>query len=815
MAVRRGWLARVRAGLGLAVLLLAGACHRGSPSIGTRAVVVGIDGADWKVIDALAVEGGMPNLARLRAQGVWGRIETLPDVALSPVIWTSVATGKLPSKHGVTWFLVDRPDGSRVPVRSYNRKTKALWNILAEANRTAAVVGWWATYPAEEIGDGVVVSDALGYHGFGRTAREDEARGKTHPPALLGRLAPLVPPQQAVSAEFAGRFIHMSPQEFDAAMFTPARYPAPDPANPIHLFQQYAVTAQGYTAIAEELLASRRDDLLLLYFEQVDSHSHLFMKYAAPRLPWIAEEEFARYRDIVAEWYRYQDELLGRILQRIDLDETAVFVLSDHGFKSGERRIRSEATVDIRRAHLDHETHGIFIAAGPHVRRGVEIEGASVLDVTPTLLAYLGLPVARDMDGKVLEQTFDPSFLREHPVRYAGSYEAEAAERVTEGREDFDEEELARTEKALRSLGYMGGGSEPVPGGGADDGSAERPAADAGGQSSPEIHNNLGRLHLREGRPDEARQEFERALALDPANADALLNLGSLERLEGRIGRAEHYVKRALQVNPNSVAAVCQLAELARDRDDLAQSIRLYGEALRIDDSQPFVFLGLGDSLQRAGRYAEAERAFRSVLELDPDSFEASYNLGVTYLNQGRLDEAQGWFDKALALSPTHPAAASAHNNLGDIWLRRGDRARAVAAFEQAVRASPRHLESRYNLAVQLLQDRKAKEAIPLLESAAALAPDHEQVAAALGMAYLLDGRNEDAYRSFLLVRRLYPRNWVAPLGLALLHAGAGDAAQARQLLDEALRLGGDAARAEAKSYPILAGLLGDPGRGK
>ena len=65
-----------------------------------------------------------------------------------------------------------------------------------------------------------------------------------------------------------------------------------NPDNPIHLFQMYAATAQGYTAIAEELLASRPFDLFMMYFEQVDSFSHLFMKYAPPKLAWIDEGEF-------------------------------------------------------------------------------------------------------------------------------------------------------------------------------------------------------------------------------------------------------------------------------------------------------------------------------------------------------------------------------------------------------------------------------------------------------------------------------------------------------------------------------------------
>ena len=268
---------------------------------GTRAVVIGIDGADWKIIEALAAEGEMPNLMALRERGSWGPIETLNDIPLSPVIWTSVATGKTPAKHGVAWFMVDRPDGSRVPVRSFNRKTRAIWNILGDNGRRPTVLGWWATFPAEEVGKGAIISDALGFHGFGSTARGGDDREKTYPSSLFEPSFARIPAEQQIPAEFVQRFVKISAEEYRDEMFDPGRFPQHDPFNPIHLFQQYAVTAQGYTAIAEDLLANRPYDLFMVYFEQVDSFSHLFMKYAPPKLEWVPEKGFARYSDIVSE----------------------------------------------------------------------------------------------------------------------------------------------------------------------------------------------------------------------------------------------------------------------------------------------------------------------------------------------------------------------------------------------------------------------------------------------------------------------------------------------------------------------------------
>ena len=798
-----------------AILSVAG-CGRDdgiARDLGTRAVVIGIDGADWKVIDQLIAEGGMPHFAALRERSAWGQIETLHDIALSPVIWTSVATGKTAVKHGITWFMVDQPDGTRVPIRSHNRKVKAIWNILAEHDRKPMALGWWATFPAEDVGEGAMVSDALGFHGFGATARDGDDLKKTHPPELFARLDPLVPPEQQLHHDFVNRFVDISADDYRAEMFDPARYPERNPKNPIHLFQQYATTAQGYTAISEELLANRDYDLFMVYFEQVDSFSHLFMKYDEPRLPWIENDRaFERYRGVVREWYRYQDEILGRLLAEIDLDDTAVFILSDHGFKSGDRRIRSQSTVDARRAHLDHETHGIFLAAGPHIRSGVEIEGASVLDLTPTLLHYLGFPVAKDMDGKVLADVFDERFAKKNPIRYITTYEgtgASAETRTAETAGDHDAAEAEKNLAALRSLGYVG----DLPAA-ADVAEAPAPGAEGGtttptdGESSPEVHNNMGRIHLRNGNLDQAREEFNKALGLDGNNADALLNLASIQRAEGKLAAAEHLVKRTLQVDPSSIGALSQLAELKRDQGELDEAVRLFEEALAIDDALPSLSLGYGDVLQRAGRFQEAERAFKSVLELDPDSFKARYNLGVTYGRQGRTEDAIAMYKEALSVAPEHPEAMKVHNNLGVIDLERGNIDSARQQFEAAVRSSRGHFESRFNLALISLDDGRLEDAIKLLEDAASMAPNHEQVIVRLGMAYLQARRGQDAYRSLLLVRRLYPNNWLAPLGLAVLHARAQKPEDAGRLLEQAIELGGETARAQASNFPILREFL-------
>ena len=127
-----------------------------------------------------------------------------------------------------------------------------------------------------------------------------------------------------------------------------------------------------------------------------------------------------------------------------------------------------------------------------------------------------------------------------------------------------------------------------------------------------------------------------------------------------------------------------------------------------------------------------------------------------------------------------------------------------MAHFEEALSKAPGNLESRYNVAILYLDRGRRDEAIALLEEAAELEPNHEQVNLRLGYAYLDADRGQDAFRRFLLVRRLHPGNWAATLGLAVLHAGAQEEGPARERLAEALRLGGAAAQQMAAGFPVL-----------
>jgi predicted AlkP superfamily phosphohydrolase/phosphomutase len=143
----------ILAALAAATVVACLACRRGDAP--GRVIVFGLDGADPATIDLLLSEGKLPHFAKLRQQGAYAPLLSQKPL-LSPVIWTTIATGKTPDQHRIGHFVAVNAAGEQLPVTSRMRQVKALWNILSDRSRSAAVVGWWATWPAETIRGSVV-----------------------------------------------------------------------------------------------------------------------------------------------------------------------------------------------------------------------------------------------------------------------------------------------------------------------------------------------------------------------------------------------------------------------------------------------------------------------------------------------------------------------------------------------------------------------------------------------------------------------------------------------------------------------------------
>ena len=401
-----------------------------------RVFLIGVDGATWDIADGLMSEGRMPNLSALAAEGVRAPLATMHPT-LSPALWTSVATGKVFEKHGISGFgkTFDLGDGeartSIMHVTSNLRRTKALWNIMGDLDRRTAFVGWWVTWPAEEV-NGYMVSSFVPLS----QDRSDDAptkgtlvesvAGQTWPPELLEDLRPLILPAADVTPSDAKRFMDLAPGDFERDV--------------VEGFRWAWAADETYRAVADHLLTQDPElDLIGLYFSGIDVVSHRFWEFFRPESypKMTPPEEVERFREVIPRYYEYFDEILGGILAHRRAGDTIV-ILSDHGFgREG--------------GHLLGDPPGILVLAGHNIQAGASLEEPRLIDIAPTALALLGLPTARDMDGRVLAEAFSPEWRRDVPRHRVDTFDTEEWRQQGAIESEVSEE----LERRLRALGYI------------------------------------------------------------------------------------------------------------------------------------------------------------------------------------------------------------------------------------------------------------------------------------------------------------------------------------------------------------------------
>jgi predicted AlkP superfamily phosphohydrolase/phosphomutase len=327
----RGWV------LGIALLaLLVPACRKapageaGTPSLPPRkrdrppVVMIGIDGGEWKVIRALWDEGRLPNLRRLADGGTSGVLRTA--YGSSPVIWTTIATGRTPPEHGITDFVADSGKGM-VPVSSSVRRVPALWNMASRAGLRTAVLGWWASWPAEDI-QGVVITDRV-------HLTHDRI---VHPLSYLPAL---------------DREIEKAKGEYPSMN---GGLPGPD------RWMDDGAVRDRIIAHEARHLVGLGFDLFLVYFRTVDIASHRYWKYYDPsHYSGTSQADIDRFSRVIPTVYEATDAAIGDLLAVLP-PKSNVFVVSDHGFMPGREEPFIVLSTDQLLAHL-----GLLVRRGDAV----------------------------------------------------------------------------------------------------------------------------------------------------------------------------------------------------------------------------------------------------------------------------------------------------------------------------------------------------------------------------------------------------------------------------------------------------------------
>jgi Flp pilus assembly protein TadD len=597
---------------------------------GKPVIFVGLDGADWELLDEYATSGAMPNLASLVAEGTGGVLETVQP-PLSPLVWTTMMTGVSPRVHGILDFTRFTPrSGQKEPITSDERREPAVWNMASAAGRRVGVLGLWATYPAEPV-SGLLVSDRL----FSFLYQEkDPPAGVVYPASEDARARALLQrvEGQVGLAELQAYLPWLDEAEYGRHLDSEDPY-----GHPVSALRRILVETRVYDELGREFLERERPDLLIAYFQGTDSVGHVFAPYAPPRQPAIPEQDYERYHSVPRAYFQAVDALLGRYRQLAQARGAVLMIASDHGFTWREGRPTKLSSFAVATAAKWHRKEGVYLLWGPGVTAepGHRQRGKAA-QVCATLLSLLGLPSAGYLAGPPLPGAPPASAAR---VDYRAFYRPSSLALAADPRAD------AEALTKLKALGYIGSGE------------ADTSPDSARSTRTAGSYNNEGLVLKDEGKTDDARAAFEKALERDPNLASALWNLSDLLFAGGKeLDRADELLLRAFARElPEGTRFLVGRAIGYQRSGDAARSRKLLEAGLAARPQEPELWLFRGryrvDSGDCRGALADFERA----AQLSPDDPKAFASEGLARLCLGDRDGARRSFERSLRLDPEQP----------------------------------------------------------------------------------------------------------------------------------------------------------------
>jgi hypothetical protein len=396
-----------------------------------RVHMILLDGASLDFIAPNAAGGRFPHFGRLLDSGAVMHLATLRPTQPAPV-WTAVATGKLPYKTSVYSAARYVVPGSDQPLdllpdfcfaqalvrlgwieeegrASGAVRARPIWELLSGYGITAGVIDWPLTYPAHGV-NGYLVSDEF----FHRDAASVVA-SLDEPPLVY-------PPDAADEARMARQHAGSGP-----ASIAFAAQPASGPRSREGQVTSANALAADVAAeqIAESFGALRPVQFTAIRYPGIDAVGHYYLRYALPRaFGDVSDEERLRHGRVLEQYYTYLDGIVGRAMATLGPDDL-LMVVSGFGIEplSLLKRLLERVSGDpeLSGSH-ERAPDGFVMAYGRQVAKG-SFPRASVVDIAPTVLYYLGLPIARDLDGFARTDIFAPSFTEQRPITFIPFYD--------------------------------------------------------------------------------------------------------------------------------------------------------------------------------------------------------------------------------------------------------------------------------------------------------------------------------------------------------------------------------------------------------
>lgn len=615
--------------------------RREARGIAGRVAIFAIDGADWELISELSNDGRIPNLRALALGGTTASLQTIQPT-VSPLVWTTMATGLPGDRHGVIDFMDGR---TKRPVDSRTRRVPAVWDIAEAFGRQAVTVNWWTDWPARP--DSAVTFDTP----------VTLQRGTIYPSELSQRTSQLEVASQTVGSPQVRRFLNITDEEFNDAVASGG------PAHPINVFRDILAKTWSDHRVALNLYQQQDPLLLMVNYEGTDAVNHLFSPYHPPYREGMSQTEFRKYWPAVANYYSEVDRLIGDWMKVLS-EDTTVIVVSAHGFRWGKTRPRVQPVG--RAALADHRNPGVFIAYGNHIAPSRANHTISLYDIVPSVLSIMGLPESTEMPGQHASWMFK-DLAPVTSVRVI-SYDEFFPAHTLAGGGAVDAQQY--TQK-LQAIGHLVDPTRVQPVFDNEDGTqiASNTPLPPGQWGPYAYYNNQGIALRKQNKLREATEAFQAAIDRNPSRPAPYLNMAmTLFDRQQYTAADEVFILAVQRGLPNAEQWFVDYAALYRSRNMTSRAIALLYKAKQIFPQSYLIAANLGSALAQAERYTEGIAELERALALQPSSTLVLNNIGNYLARRNDYARALDFWNRSLSIDPRQPsiraAAAAAQTHL-------------------------------------------------------------------------------------------------------------------------------------------------------
>lgn len=382
-----------------------------------RVTVLCIGGASLDHIAVAVASGRLPNFGRILDGGASMHLATTRPTQPESS-WASVFTGKWPALHGVRGTARYQPYSGGatldvlpdylfsealvrfgflkiVPYESRSLRARPLWLLVDRRLQSVAVIGMPLTYPAQPV-NGLIVSDRWG------SGNAELAAGPFVYPAAMNDALRLVASGEGGDTFGITRRAVEPSSVADAIDGDRARH-----------------------RIATQLPAASQAQFRIVRYMGIDAIGHYYLRYAEPgAVRDVSEEDRRTYGRVLDDYYADIDSVVGEALSTLQGDDI-LLVVSAFGMEplTVPKRLLEQVLGDPRLSG-SHERapDGFAMAFGAPIAAGRMPRG-SVVDIAPTLLYFLGLPVGRDMEGFVRTDMFTRAFNAPRTITFIPAYD--------------------------------------------------------------------------------------------------------------------------------------------------------------------------------------------------------------------------------------------------------------------------------------------------------------------------------------------------------------------------------------------------------